>query len=1405
MCDIVCTDHSIVPGFSFLGGTRIGLELLSNVKEQTKVLAETFIYLAQDTDKHVGLMEDSINNIRLTLDICQQRIEEVASKNAKDISDLQRDRDVLYQRTCELEETQECHKEKIDANDAKLRDVESKMEDLQTEQNHIESRLGKVEVDVSSLSKEVAALNENIGSVRPTTCFFRAPDRLSSFVGRAKELEQLKCRFIDAVSSSHTMAICGLGGIGKTSLAIEYSWLLQNFYPGGVFWLSAEDDQAMENSIRQIAIDALTEGKNNRDTAQKTLNWIASIKDRWLLVVDNLDEEDLSRDVRNVLKGHWRRESIGHILLTSRRERIEIQGILPIRHDDCITLQSLGVHESITFMIKRTDQPEDENLLLLVEELSGLPLAMEQAAAYMNVCSLTYANYVKKFHEKRLKFLTREKVTHSVVDIPSNRLTIQTTWSMNFEMIKSQSDEKGLGAAAPLVMQISGFCSPDEIPVQLFNHGNPLVEIADLQDALGDEIDAREIVRILTRFSLFQRNGSDTVSVHRIVQEVIRDSIKGTKDIKLILQSAVRMLNFAFEQAKNPYDVLSKEYEPSENRGSLHVWGKIAVNACAIHRHLSKFLFSESFEKGFFNFETARILHDASVYHSIHQRQDEAFYLQNQMLQILTNSSLTETDFAQLIAIKCPLLTADRKRLQGSIASTYSSVGDHKKELASTAVLREEGNMAFQRGNYQQAIQLYTEGIRSCSESNMDEKFYTNRSLCFRRLGDDTKSLEDAIESIRLNQQYWKGHGFRSYALAELIQRGCLPEYMFPSGLASASVASYLHEQFYTEYQTKLYYPLLLYQVVNSSTDLTVAIQDITERPFTTLLLQNGEYKLEQIFLLKSIQIVGIGDSVNIHLNEKQLTCLVRIPGNAFNGPVRFTTKEDMFVHFENITFVENDGQLAICKNVTATLYRCKISSGKKGCRDYPSCKGGVGCVTGGSCSDFSPLNQLLFNNHALGEDCFGKSGFPGIVAQGGGKVLLNHCIVERCGGGGPLCDGEGSHMEVRNCILRNMIQMGLEVRNGGSMIVENNIIHNNKTHGVAIGPNGNCTLRNNQIYDNGREGVLCASTSTARIVDNTIHHNGLCGLSLDEGSYEIKSNQVFENWCWGVLLKSRASCSFLNNDIFENKCGGIRIGHNFSAQVFLDGNTIRDHSGPGLHIIPFSDRSYLGKDTEEIEQIERSVGKPENEPMIYTSSPVQTNRNIFRNNERKNLHPLNHLDSLCVCSHCHRPSSNLKLCGKCRKTSYCSKECQISAWKRHKEICKVLIGTYSIPINMTRVRLNRSVHPSTVCVRTFNPELKGIGEGPKPKRNTSERFIVKIQSQEYHTYNQTSELFLYDKSVDLDIRFENPTLYHLIQECGQLGTNILTSKKIFCWAAFESKGTILRIFTDMLAPYQAW
>ena len=1383
--------------------------MLSRVKEQTQILAETIVHLAQDTNQIGG----DINKVKREIAKCLQSIEEVSEiskAHTTAISSLQRDTQILYSRTDVLEEDQRSLQTKLAAHDVDIQEIQQSTKSLDEGQTCLKSRITDVEDTVTTLSEDMEALKLYHGNTRHNAYFFRAPNRLTTFVGRTDELLQLQNGFRDAASEGHTMTICGLGGIGKTSLAIEYAWLLQEFYPGGVFWLSAEDDQAMENSIRQIAIDLSTVGKDNRETAQKTLNCIASFTERWLLVVDNLDEDELSRETKNVIIGNWRRNSRGHVLLTSRREGVELTDILRIKQEECITLKSLGMEESILFMTKRTGQPEDENLHLLVKELAGLPLAMEQAAAYMKVSGLTFADYTKKFMEKRLQFLNREKVHHSVVDIHCDRLTVLTTWSINFEMVKSQSQEKGMGDTAALVMQISSYFSADDIPMELFNCGEPLVEQEDMQLSLRDAIDSKEIVYILTKFSLFQRNGVDTVHVHRIVQEVIRDRVREKSDEVLILRCAVRMLNFAIQQSVSPYDVLCRGPEAPRDRGALRLWSKIADNACSVNKHISKLLFASSNSKEFLNLETIRVLHESSVYHSIQQRQDVAFSTQDQMLQMMMTCTISESEIQRLTAIKVPLMTAERKIIQSCIATTFT-LKDTVNYLADKDTLREEGNKAFQCGKYQMAIQMYTEAIRASPEDTTDDRLFSNRSLCYRQLGEHMKSLQDANQSIQMNPNNWKSHAWRSYAIAKLVESECLPEAMFPSGLASASIASYMNERFYLDHQTKLYYPILLFEVIKSPTELLNAIQNISDRTLTTLLLPKGEYKLDCIFLPKSVQIVGIEDSVNLHFNQETGIYLQRFPGDVYGGPLKFETDEELSIHFENLTFAENGGQVRISTGITASLYRCTVSNGKKGCRDFPRCNGGTGCVNAGACSKQQTLFKTFVScKQSLGESSSGEGGFPGIVAESGGKVYIEQCVIERCGGGGPLSDGKGSRMEVKHCIIRNLIQMGLEVRNDGTLVAEDNVIHDNHTHGVAIGPNGNCSLLNNQIYGNGREGILCSPTSTARIVDNTIHHNNLSGISLDEGSYEISSNQIFENWCWGVFLKSRASCFFLNNEIFENKCGGIRIGHNYSAQVYLDGNTIRDHSGPGLLMIPSIAKFQHGlkKDMDKAEQL---AGKPQDEPCIYTTPPLQTNRNIFKNNDRKDRHPTKLSESIAICSQCHKPSSHLKKCGRCKKASYCCKGCQTEAWKRHKDVCKVIVNSYSVAIEMSRVQTRNAAlgagrGAGRGVVRMVSSGLVGPDKCQKPDRMNSKRFIVKIQSgAEYHAYNPNQELMLYDQSSDLDIVFGNPSLYHLVIECGHLGANDLTTKKIYCWAAFEQKGNVLRIFTDTLAPYQIW
>lgn len=167
------------------------------------------------------------------------------------------------------------------------------------------------------------------------------------------------------------------------------------------------------------------------------------------------------------------------------------------------------------------------------------------------------------------------------------------------------------------IMEITSFLFPDDIPLNIFNYGSPLVH------ALQDELGIKQVLEILTRFSLFQLYGEKkTLSVHRVVQEVIRVSLTDNEYVFNLIQNTIRMINKALETTSSPYDVLCSGNNTSK---SLYTWSKLATTAIALKAHISKLLtnISECFS---FHLspEMANVLHTTAVYHSIHQRQDKA-------------------------------------------------------------------------------------------------------------------------------------------------------------------------------------------------------------------------------------------------------------------------------------------------------------------------------------------------------------------------------------------------------------------------------------------------------------------------------------------------------------------------------------------------------------------------------------------------------------------------------------------------------------------------------------------------------------------------------------------------------------------------------------------------------------
>ena len=1423
--------HSVLIGLNFLEGTTIGFELLKSIQEQTSALASYALIVTDETDKCFKTVQKELLGIHSSISPIINRLE-VCENNQQEhqmvIDNVSEDVSALTLKTTSAESRLQIGETKLEAIGTEvgetkkvLQNIESnssKMSDKIDRQNE-ETRASLTEIteNIDELRTDINKLKYNLYTRPEGKAYFYPPDRMTYFVGRKFELEQLQAKYLKKKNEQFTQVICGLGGCGKSTLAVEFSWQFQSLYPGGVFWISAESNEILDTSLSKLAIDVNCVGKDFQETLFGTLKWLSSLETKWLLVIDNVDSEDISGHMKELLLGAWKRGSKGHILVTSRREPKEVENSLLIDQEQCVYLDVLTRREGADFLAKRTGidySLEIDTIFDLVDELGGLPLALEQAGAFIKSKRCSFKQYMVRFLKQRQKLLNAMRVTIQG-EIGKNRLAVSTTWGLNIEYIETQSEEEGLGTTAVNIMQIASFLYPDDIPIEILNVGLPNIEDKDINDTLQDDLGVKQVVEILTRFSLFQQIGEDTLSVHRLVQEVIREMLTPDKDKTMtILRNATRMINKALESSKSPFEVLSCNLNVKQTDPSLYIWSKLAANASSIKTHISK-LPKDLIEATSFllNLETANMFHASAVFHSIHQRHDEALAHQEQLLNIMTVIDIPQRKCNEYTFVKIPLLERERKLIHDCLS--FKSIHNDKANESLISNIPEKlqklGNEAYKKGRYHDAIHFYTEYVQSIPEENHEMKVLINRGTLYLKVKDCKRALEDAEYCISKEAGNWKGYVLKAQTIAKMVQNDELPPAFEMVGLASASIAAHLNEDCLVRYKMKINYPIVVFKVITCDDNLENCIVDLTDTPHTTLLLRRGHYKMKDpVITKKSFQIVGIEDGVTIRSEYINVT---RLPDEAF--VIKFKRENCIHAHFENVTFIPGSDQILVANRAIATFYKCKLSNGKQGCDDYPKCSGGKGCIGATPCvrnDEFTPE----FANFATGQ-----GGFPGICVTEGGRVIIDNCILDRCGGGGVLACGDDAILEIKHSTIENMRQMGIEARNGGRLIVEDNVITNNQFHGIAVGPRGFAVIRSNVIQGNGQEGIYSGgvlnddnspyggiprmtskNASSAVIMDNIIIQNGLSGISLDGGSFEIKGNKIVDNWLWGMMIKSKSSLYLVGNDFFENKCGGIRIGVNYSASVIIDGNTLRDHSGPDIYadIGPSSllIENYIRK---AIPTMNRALAE---EPMEYSRPPIITNRNFRRNNNRGVQHPNTAAEVFKACCYCLRSPNDLKKCSRCYIAAYCSQSCQRKHWKSHKYMCNVLQDNYTIKVEMKHTKPHNAKEKMFIWM--YHDTVSGVKGGPLPDRKRTIRFIIKVMSgKEYGPFDPQKKLLLYDNSRAIEIVLISPELYHLVIECGVLVGRSISTKTMFCYASFQNNGEILHIHTDNLPPFQTW
>ncbi|MCP5096507.1 MAG: tetratricopeptide repeat protein, partial [Chloroflexi bacterium] len=318
------------------------------------------------------------------------------------------------------------------------------------------------------------------------------------FTGRTAQLAAIAKTFGEKDNRiAITQAISGLGGVGKTQLAIAYAYTHRDQYD--MIWLlQADGTITLDSELRQLGTTLGLDLTNiDADTARKmVLSALGTSKKQWLLLYDNADNIP-PRELRHYLP------SGGHLLITSRRAATQWGNVARP-----LILETFTPDEADAFWQNHSFSAEDV-LTDLTAALDHLPLAMEQAAAFMHKQQMAPADYLAWFKEQRDSLWANEDTPD---DYP---FTVATTWKIGFDHAQKQ-------AGAADLLHLCCFFAPDGIPLALIKAGTEQLP-PQLAELVTDKRQLMLAVTALRDYSLARQDEDGNLSIHRLVQTVARD------------------------------------------------------------------------------------------------------------------------------------------------------------------------------------------------------------------------------------------------------------------------------------------------------------------------------------------------------------------------------------------------------------------------------------------------------------------------------------------------------------------------------------------------------------------------------------------------------------------------------------------------------------------------------------------------------------------------------------------------------------------------------------------------------------------------------------------------------------------------------------------------------------------
>ena len=386
-----------------------------------------------------------------------------------------------------------------------LRQLDQVRDSFKTKEELL-ARLEKLDLPPPSLRKPVNLPYTSIGTL------FKGRD---AFMKTLRE--KLGAAPGWAVGVVARQAIHGLGGVGKTRLAVEYAWRNQAEYTALLF-VMADTPANLRRTLAELVGPMVLDLKEVQDVKEEETRFAAAVRwlathPGWFLILDNVDTEEAAQEAEALLPRlqHEQQpgQQHGHVVITSRLGEWS-EGVEPL------DLDVLDIEPAREFLLERSAErrrptgTDHADAQALAEALDGLALALEQAGAYISHVRCSLAEYLERWRkqdERVLKWFDQRQMKYP----KSVAVTWETTWSQ-------------LSPASRGLLEILSWYAPDPIPewVLTSEASRPIavkaLGNADVDLALAD----------LEKYSMLKRQprgGEWGLLVHRLVQEITHYSL----------------------------------------------------------------------------------------------------------------------------------------------------------------------------------------------------------------------------------------------------------------------------------------------------------------------------------------------------------------------------------------------------------------------------------------------------------------------------------------------------------------------------------------------------------------------------------------------------------------------------------------------------------------------------------------------------------------------------------------------------------------------------------------------------------------------------------------------------------------------------------------------------------------